>query len=81
VLLMKQQAVLRRQFGGARFRIIFIDAAQRFQNITAWFREVRGDLYELPSSVRQTVGRQDRVSCAISPGLLPLAPPISSRES
>ena len=43
----------------ARFRIIFIYVAQRLQNITAWFREVRGDFYKLPSSVRQTVGQQD----------------------
>src|SRR5271163_2801968 len=43
----------------ARLRIVFIDVAQRLQNITAWFREVCGDLYELPSSMRQTVSEQN----------------------
>src|ERR1700730_6662412 len=43
----------------ARLRIIFIDVAQRLQNITAEFREVRGDLYELSPSMRQTVGPQN----------------------
>jgi hypothetical protein len=59
VLLMKQQAVLRRQLGGARFRMIFTDAAQRFENVAAGFREVRGHFHELPSSKRQAVGPQD----------------------
>src|ERR1700691_6496846 len=43
----------------ARPPIIFIDVAQRLQNITAWFREVRGHVYKLPSSMSQTVSEQD----------------------
>ena len=42
-----------------RLRIIFIDVAQRFENITAWFREVRGYVYKLPSSMSQTVSEQN----------------------
>jgi hypothetical protein len=40
----------------APFRIIFIDVAQRLQNITARFREVRGNFYKLPSCRTTTAG-------------------------
>src|SRR5882672_65460 len=56
---MKREALRCRKMARARLRIIFIYVTQRFQDITAWFREVCGDLYELPSSVRQTVSQQD----------------------
>ena len=59
VLLMKQQAVLRRQFGGACFRIIFIYVAQCFENVTAGIGETRRDFHKLPSSMREAVGQQD----------------------
>src|SRR5207245_7695479 len=59
MLLMKDEALRGRKAALARLRIIFIYVAQRLQNITAWFREVCGDLYKLPSSVRETVGQQD----------------------
>ena len=59
VLLMKREPLGWRKLALARLRIIFIDVAQRLQNITAWFREVRGHFHKLPSSVRETVGQQD----------------------
>src|SRR5277367_3132688 len=42
-----------------RLRIIFINVAQRLQNITARFREVRGHVYKLPATMSQTVSEQD----------------------
>jgi len=56
---MKLETLRGRKAALARFRIIFIHSAQRLQNLTAWFREVRGDFHELPASVRQAVGQQD----------------------
>jgi hypothetical protein len=50
--LMKLEALRWGKAALPRLRIIFIDVAQRLQNITACFREVCGDLYKLPSSVR-----------------------------
>jgi hypothetical protein len=59
VVLMKHEALGCRKMALARLRIIFIYVAQCFQNMAAWLREVRSDLYKLPSSVRQAVGQQD----------------------
>src|SRR5580698_9408714 len=42
-----------------RLRIIFIDLAQRFENIAARFREVRGHVYKLPATMSHTVSEQD----------------------
>jgi hypothetical protein len=36
-----------------------IDLAQSLQHIPAFFGEVHGNLYKLPSSMRQTVGQHD----------------------
>ena len=57
---MKPQALWRRQFGGARLRIIFINIAERFQNVTAGFWKAGRDLHELASSVTHAVGQQNR---------------------
>src|ERR1022692_2363903 len=59
VLLMKRKALGYREMALARLRIIFVDVAQRLQNITAGFREVRGHFYKLPSSVCEAVGQQN----------------------
>jgi len=59
MLLMKSEAFDGRELSQARLRIICIHFAQCLQNITAWFRKVRGDFHKLSSSVGQTVGRQD----------------------
>src|SRR5260370_38415201 len=56
---MKLETLGCRKMALARFRIIFIYVAQSLQNITAWFREVRGHFHELPSSMREAVGQQD----------------------
>lgn len=59
VLLMKQQPAFRRQLPRPCLRVGQVDLAQSFQHIATLFREVRGNLDYLPSSMSQTVGKQD----------------------
>ena len=57
--LMKLQTLFGRQLGGAGVRILFIYAAQRFQNVTAGFRKTSRDFHELAAAMSQTVGQKD----------------------
>ncbi len=59
VRLMKRQPFFRREAALFRFGVEAVYGTQRLQHIPAFFGEVRGNVYNLPPSMRQTVGQKD----------------------
>src|SRR6202161_4592832 len=56
---MKRQPFFRREAALFRFGVEAVYGTQRLQHIPAFFGEVRGNVYNLPPSMRQTVGQQN----------------------